>query len=147
MVLKRLLLSGYLGFIVFIALSLLFGQTGLIGFKDINEYKGFLQDNIDELIEINRNLTSDLKALSTSPETLKLYAREFGYFEKNEEVVKIQGAPEVNRYFKLGSLLKRNDVPNGPSPLLHIIGFTVAFISFGLSFFFMRKQKHAHFPE
>jgi cell division protein FtsB len=137
---RRMLGCGYLGFAVFIVLSLFFGKGGLVNFRDDLEYKARLEANIGELKEINQNLSLELQAVSASPDTIKVFARDYGYFEKNEEVIKIQGAPETKNYYKLGSLLKRNPASGEPGALFHVIGLAGAFVAFAFSLTLVRRR-------
>jgi cell division protein FtsB len=141
---RRVLGCSYLGFSLFILLSLFFGKSGLVRLSDQAEYKARLEANIRNLKEINQSLTLELKDLSASPDTIRLYARDYGYFGKNEEVIKIQGAPAVRRPYKLGSLLKRTDSGGETNPLFHIIGISAALISFAFSLPLLRRQPHGH---
>jgi cell division protein FtsB len=140
MIVRRILGSCYLGFALFIVLSLFFGKGGLVNFRDNLEYKACLQANIEELEAINQTLALELKALSASPDTIKVAARDYGYFEKNEEVIKIQGAPEMKKYYKLGSLLKRNQENGGSGPVFHIIGLAGAAVAFAFSLTLLRRR-------
>jgi cell division protein FtsB len=135
----------YLGFSLFIVLSLLFGKSGLMRFNEQREYQARLEANIENLREINTALTLELKDFSASPDTIRLAARDYGYFGKNEEVIKIQGAPETKKHYKLGSLLKRSAEPGETSPLFHIIGFTAAAVAFAFSLPLLRRRTHGHF--
>ena len=141
---RRILGCSYLGFSLFILLSLFFGKSGLLRLSEQEEYKARLQANIENLKEINHSLTLELKDVSTSPDTIRLYARDYGYFGKNEEVIKIQGAPSVRKLYKLGSLLKRTDGSGEMNPLFHIIGFAAAAIAFAFSLPLLRRQIHGH---
>jgi hypothetical protein len=129
---------------MFIAFSLVFGKGGLLDARDLALYRSYLAANIEDLKEINQNLTLDLKDLSTSPDTLKLFARDYGYYEKNEEVIKIAGAPETKHYYKLGSLLKRNPDSSVPNPVFHIIALGIGFISFTVMLILSRKRNTAN---
>ena len=142
MMFRRILLSGYIGFLVFITLSLFFAQGGLLEARDLSFYKSYLEKNIEDLKEINQDLTQELKALSTSPDTLKLHARDYGYYEKDERVIKVQGAPQGRQYYKLGTLLKRNSTPPAPNPAFHLTGIGVALTAFVLLTLRHRKQRY-----
>ena len=142
MIMRRILGCSYLGFSLFILLSLFFGKSGLVRLGEQAEYKDRLEANLRNLKEINQSLTLELKDLSASPDTIRLYARDYGYFGKNEEVIKIQGAPEIRKLYKLGSLLKRTDEENDTGPLFHIIGFSAAAVAFAFSLPLLRRQHH-----
>jgi cell division protein FtsB len=144
MVMRRILGCSYLGFSLFILLSLFFGKNGLLRITDQEEYKARLEANIENLKEINQSLSLELKDVSASPDTIRLYARDYGYFGKNEEVIKIQGAPEIRKFYKLGSLLKRTDGGGGTSPLFHIIGFAAAAAAFAFSLPLLRRRTHGY---
>ncbi len=130
---RRILASSYFGFAVFIVLSLFFGKGGLANFKSDLEYKARLETNIRDLEQINRNLSLELKAVSASPDTLKVFAREYGYYDGNEEVIKIQGAPAMKTYSQVGSLLKRNPDHGEPGALFHVIGLAGAVVAFAFA--------------
>src|SRR3972149_6511993 len=141
MIFRHILASAYIGFFIFILLTLIFGNGGLLDSRNLSVFKSRLESNIGELKEINENLTLELKALSTSPDTLKVYAREYGYFEKEEKVLKIEGAPTPAHYYKLGSLLKRNAKEEAFNPVFHVIGIAAALLSFFVSVFLASKKR------
>lgn len=143
MVFRQILISSYIGFSLFIVLTIVFGSGGLFDTRDISRYKLQLEENITELREINQGLTQELKALSTSPDTIKMYARDYGYYETNEEVIKIAGAPQPRRYYRLGSLLRRNIAVGEQNPVFHIIGFAAALVSFGAGLVIARRSQAA----
>lgn len=130
MTLKLIAGSLYLGFVVFVLLNLLWGAGGLWDIQDLLAYQEELTANIHDLKEINADLSRELKALSSSPDTLKLYARSYGYFAPDEYVVKIQNQEENYKSYRLGSLLKKNFQASSPNPIFQLISLTVAVISF-----------------
>jgi cell division protein FtsB len=142
MIIRRILGCSYLGFTLFILLSLFFGKSGFLGISGQQEYKTKLAANIENLKEINHALTLELKDVSSSPDTIRLYARDYGYFGRNEEVIKIQGAPSLRRLYKLGSLLKRMESTGEINPLFHIIGFSAAAVAFAFSLPLLRRHPH-----
>jgi cell division protein FtsB len=145
MIVRRILGCLYFGFALFIVLSLFFGKGGLVSFKGDLEYKARLEANIEDLKQINQNLSLELKSVSASPDTIRVFARDYGYYAKNEEVIKIQGAPDIKNSYRLGSLLKRNPDTTGPGALYHIIGLIGAVVAFAFSLTLMRKPgRHAY---
>jgi len=130
MTLKLVVGSLYIGFIIFVLLNLLWGAGGLWDIQDLLVYQEELRANISDLKDINAELTRELKALSSSPDTLKLYARSYGYFAPNEYVVKIQNQEENYKSYRLGSILKKNFQASSPNPIFQLISLTVAVISF-----------------
>ncbi|MBN2353463.1 MAG: septum formation initiator family protein [Spirochaetales bacterium] len=144
MIVRRILSCCYFGFAVYIVLSLFFGRGGLANFKVDLDYKARLEANIRGLQEINRNLSLELKAVRASPDTIKVFARDYGYYAKNEEVIKIQGAPARKNYSQLGSLLKRNPEHDQTGALFHVIGLAGAAVAFAFSMALMRPRPHDH---
>ncbi len=146
MVVRRVLGCCYFGFAVFILLSLFFGRGGLANFKVDLDYKARLEANIRDLENINRNLSLELKAVSASPDTIKVFARDYGYYAKNEDVIKIQGAPERKNYNQLGSLLKRNPERDETGVLFHVLGLAGAVVAFAFATALTRPRPHDRLP-
>ena len=134
MIKKRLFFALYIGFLVYILLTLIFGTSGLLSYMHLEQYQLSLQNNLIELQEIYHSLRQDLRAFHSNPQTIKQYSHELGYFAQDENVIRIMGIIPLKSYYKVGTILRRNQKSSHNSPLFHIIGLAVFGLVFLLSY-------------
>ncbi|MBN1409829.1 MAG: septum formation initiator family protein [Spirochaetales bacterium] len=128
MKLFNLIVSIYLSVILSALLVFFFGEQGLIEYNDLSEKKRLLSMNIEKLKEKNQILISKLNELNTNSETIKLLARELGYYGKNEDLIRIQGYKPQKTYYNAGSIIKINLRPVERNFILKIISLLISLI-------------------
>ncbi|RPJ06330.1 MAG: septum formation initiator family protein [Spirochaetaceae bacterium] len=141
MVFKRILFSAYTGFAVAMFASLLFGRGGIFDHTRLSEYQITLEQNLTELKTINQDLASDLKNLSSNPETLRQQARSLGYYGEDERVIRIQGVTLHNTTKQIGSVLRRNDLDKAQPVIFHIVGITAGIAAFAVWTWLSRRHE------
>ncbi|MEW5814339.1 MAG: septum formation initiator family protein [Spirochaetota bacterium] len=129
----RLFFSIYAGFLVYSLLIFVGGNTGILAMKKILQNRAEIQNNIEELEKINRQLASRLESLRSDTRLLKLYARELGYFDKNEKIVKISGYRSQGSFYAVGRLLKEEAENPSLKPAFRSIAVAVGITFFILS--------------
>ena len=124
MILKRTLLSLYLGFILFSVLNFFWGNSGLFSFRAIEKSKQGLEENLQSLEEINERHNHELDVLRKNPEIIRLYARELGYYKEGETVVKLEGYSPKKQSYEVGKIIKVEFKSRDNRFLLQVIGFS-----------------------
>ncbi|MBN2656180.1 MAG: septum formation initiator family protein [Spirochaetales bacterium] len=120
------LFSLLIGLSVYSVLIFAKGDTGLSAMEQAESYKNLLSENLDEIREINRELTVDFDALSSDEELIKLKARALGYYEAADHLVHIVNwNPDANEY-KPGFIVKRDYKINVDEKPFRILGLTGA---------------------
>ena len=99
------------GFIAAAALNYVFGSVGLQEYRRLLTYRQVLQDNIEDLERTNGELLSEVQALGSDPERLRLQARELGYFREGERVLRISRDPGRRSGYTVGRVLRRKAKP------------------------------------
>jgi hypothetical protein len=120
--------------------SLFFGTGGIVDYIQLQNYQKVLGENIEELQKIHQNLAIDLRDLSSNPDTIRQKARALGYYEEGEQVLRIEGLKMHRETKSIGSILRRNVVSSGQNPVFHIIGLSIALLTF-VFFTFLHKRK------
>lgn len=86
---KKILYSTYIGFIIFSIITLFSGSVGLSNMKALNYFKATLMNHVDDLEMKSIKLDDEITRLSTDVDRLKLAARPLGYVEQGQSVIKI----------------------------------------------------------
>jgi hypothetical protein len=140
-----LLIPLYAGFLTYMCLNLVWGQTGLVTLGKLDSYRSALSQNLEDLERIYGGLFNEVKALSGNQEVIRLHARELGYFYKNEKVLKFQGMAPKKSFYRVGSVLELNLQNDDPRPAFLLAAALVAALLAAALFLFNRSS-HAHLP-
>ena len=98
----------YAGLIVTFGYAFILGEAGLVNYQDLLLRRQVLEENIEGLREINHSLSEELSNLATDSETIRLIARDLGYYRADERVVEVVGIPTQTYSQTVGSLVKRS---------------------------------------
>ena len=86
---KKILISIYVGFSIYCTISLISGPVGFNNMTSLNYFKTNLQEHV-ELLEIKGlKLNDEINRLSNDTERLIIAARPLGYVEKKQQMIKI----------------------------------------------------------
>ncbi len=96
-----------LGCIACLFLLFFFGTGGRMDYRNLLAYRFRLEANIDDLQETNGKLLDELEALGSDPERIVLQARELGYFQEGEKVIRIEGSTAGKNRYTVGTILSR----------------------------------------
>ena len=89
----RLFYCTVAGLVIAIALSFLFGASGLFNYYDLRAYEAHVADGIAALQSRHGSLQQRVAVLRDNPEALRLLARETGYFRAGETVIEVGPVP------------------------------------------------------
>jgi len=124
----RILVYIILSFVVASLLFLLFGSGGVADYRRLLGYRAAVQENIDELERINRDLLAEVRALGSDAERLRLQARELGYFREGERVIRISGRERGKNYYTVGTILRRKPKPPRADWPFRAVGLALPFL-------------------
>lgn len=136
----------WIGVLIYVSLSLLFGAKGLSAHLQLENELKKQEANMEELININRELGNAVNSLLYDKDTLAVYARGQGYASEEERFVRIVGlgVSKKSRTYA-GDVVAAFAPQYTPDRILRIIalcaGFTI-FICIALSDFrkFLRER-------
>ncbi len=141
MKISRLIYSTFIGFTLYLSLLLIYGETGLSAIKKVESYKELLNLNLNEIQEINEELTVEFNSLSSDNELIKLKARALGYFAREDHIVHISNwNPDINCY-NPGHVFKEEYLTEINYNKFRICGFSVSFIVYIFLFLINQRRK------
>ncbi len=104
--LLRPVLCVYLGLVLSIAYTTVFGPLGVRERIELERSARALDENLAALERINKELTEELRSLSSDPETVALLARDLGYYKPGEHRVAVEGVPQRGEGRTIGQLVR-----------------------------------------
>ncbi len=137
----RIIISVYVGIVTYCVLLFFFGTAGLFAMKDLEKQKQVLSDNIEDLKAINRSLSDKFEALRSDRETLKLKARELGYYGEGEKVIHISGYSAPKTFYPVGRLVKLSEPGTNPEPYFRAAGLSTAILIYILQRLLLRGNR------
>lgn len=99
--------------------------TVAIAMDRMQDHREALQRNVETLKEINRHLQEEFDALSTSPDLIRLYARDLGLYAPGERVIRLQGTEERSTFYEVGAVVTGTDPPQAPRLAFLLAGLAV----------------------
>ena len=97
----------FAGTLVYVVLSLCFGQNSLRCYSQMEEQKRIVSKQKAEIQSINTELTLELSALKNDKAVIAAYARKMDYVSDGEQLVKITGLkPYQNTLYDTGSVIR-----------------------------------------
>ncbi|SIQ71957.1 Cell division protein FtsB [Alkalispirochaeta americana] len=115
-----------LGLGAYLLLELVFGQSGLIAYRAMEEARRQTNLEMKELQEQTSALERYVRLLTTDAETIRLEARDIGYVGDDEFVLRVEGRDARLRHrYQPG--LRPSPLPRirDNRPLFRSVGFTV----------------------
>lgn len=88
---SKVLLAIWTAIAVYSISAFFFGTKGVIAMNTLLAERDRLQNNMEQLQNINKELDGSMDALRYDPDLLSLYARELGYGQKDERFIRIVG--------------------------------------------------------
>jgi cell division protein FtsB len=101
-----MLAAACLGTIVYVTVSLLGGQNGILAENQLREQKRQISARTAQIGKITDELSLEYTALKNDKDLIAAYARKLDYIGENEKLVKIRGLePYRNNRYDAGSVL------------------------------------------
>ena len=145
----RLLVSAYVGLLVYLILIFFFGSTGRFAFSELESYEIVLRANIQKLETLGTALDSSIEALQSDRDRVVLEARKLLYLGGREGVIHVAGYDAHARSVSPGGLLVRKEEKEyKPEPFLRGLAACIAVATFiFLGFFPETTRLVKFFPE
>lgn len=100
----------FVGTLVYVIMSLGFGQNSLKCYSQMEEQKRIVSKQKAEIQNINTELSLELSALKNDKAVIAAYARKMDYVSDGEQLVKITGLkPYQNALYDTGSVVRHEE--------------------------------------
>ncbi|MBN1698165.1 MAG: septum formation initiator family protein [Spirochaetales bacterium] len=142
MKLSHIVLIIYLGLIIGSLLIFFLGDEGWYQYKVLLNHEEKLKKNLEHLKQTHSDLSRQLEALRTSPEVIRLLARELGYYRPDETVININGSRPTHNFYEVGKLLKRIPSSKNRNLILRIIGIALSTLCVLLFVLLKKRKRH-----
>ena len=96
----------YLGFTLSSLLVCFLGSSGWKSYRSLEREAERLRANVKTLRQVNVHLTERLQSLESRPETVRLLARDLGYFAPGEQVIHIDTYGVRPTFYRVGTLVR-----------------------------------------
>ena len=132
-----MLAAVYIAFMTYGVELYVWGDHGILAYKDLAVYKQRLVQNIEELKRTGANLRREAESLQYSAETVALYARKLGYFDSDERHLRVEGMKLQKDYFVVGELVK----PYSRSEIDRTVFRIIALLAGGIGYIMLRLRR------
>lgn len=96
----------FIGTLVYVSMSLFFGQNSISSYKKLEEQKRIVSKQKMEIQNINNELKMECSALADDPARIAAYARKLDYVRDNEKLIKVTGLkPYQNVIYDTGTVV------------------------------------------
>ncbi len=129
-----------ISFILCTMLLLVWGESGVRAYRQLQEYSLRLQNNIKGLERTNSDLLTELDALGHDPEAIALKARELGFMKEDEQLIRIEGYGSASTHYTVGRILRRSRRPENRDNLIKLFALVLPFLLYLLSLIGRRES-------
>jgi cell division protein FtsB len=127
----KVLVAVCLGTAVYVFVSLFGGQDGLWATRQLAAQRQQINAWTNDIITINRELSVEYTALKQDPDIIAAYARNLGYVNNTEKLVKISGlSPRGQVLYDTGTVLRRDEIVFFPEWVCKLSGIVVGALAF-----------------
>ena len=119
----------FAGTLVYVVLSLCFGQNSFKCYSQMEEQKRIVSKQKAEIQSINTELSLELAALKNDRAVIAAYARKMDYVTDGEKLVKITGLkPHQNTLYDTGTVVRHEEPDFVSEKLCKLGGIVAAFV-------------------
>ena len=130
MIHSKVLVSAFLGTLVYAVLVLYGGQNGIKSYNDLYEQKKIVARATTKMEFLNNDLTLESKALQKDKEVIAAYARQLGYVFPGEKLVRINGLSQYqSSLYDVGTVQKHSEGTYLSEQFCKFIGFSFFTVS------------------
>jgi len=115
-------------YFVYMVLNLV---TVTVEMDRMQAHRQVLQNNVETLQEINGVLRAELAALSSSPDLIRLYARELSLYAPGERVLRLQGLDGQEPFYRAGMVVPPLNRPRGSRLVFLLVGIAFGGMLYG----------------
>ncbi len=133
----------FVGTLVYVIMSLGFGQNSLKCYSQMEEQKRIVSKQKAEIQSINTELSLELTALKNDKAVIAAYARKMDYVSDGEQLVKITGLkPYQNALYDTGTVVRHEEPDYVSEKLCKMCGLCAAmFVLLIMLIFDFKKGK------
>jgi len=123
---RRLLPILLLVFVLASALIYLFGDSGLVAYRNLESYRRSLAANVESLQKRNAGLSSELTSIRSDPDRLVVMARDVGLYRPGDKVVRLEGVPGRAAHYDVGDMLSMRKAADTRSATVKVVATSLA---------------------
>lgn len=127
---SRIIISLYIGYVVYSLLTLVYGQSGLTALGELRAYSEKLVRNLEEIQETNRRLHTEIGLLRSEAEYIRLESRRIGYFEPDEGIIHIEDYENRKNHYAVGKIIRWEISQDARKKLFRSLGLASALLMF-----------------
>ena len=136
----------FAGTLVYIIMSLSFGQNSLKCYSQMEEQKRIVSKQKAEIQNINTELQLELYALKNDKAVIAAYARKMDYVIDDEKLIKITGLkPYQNQIYDTGKVIRHQEPEYVSEKLCKCCGIVAAFVVLLIMLIFDVKKGNVSF--
>jgi cell division protein FtsB len=136
----------FVGTLVYVILSLSFGQNSLKCYSQMEEQKRIVSKQKAEIQSINSELNLELSALKNDKAVIAAYARKMDYVSDGEQLVKITGLkPYQNALYDTGTVVRHVEPEYVSEKLCKMCGLCAAMFVLLIMLIFDFKKGNVSF--
>ena len=136
----------FVGTLVYVIMSLSFGQNSLRCYSKMEEQKRIVSKQKAEIQSINTELSLELSALKNDKAVIAAYARKMDYVSDGEQLVKITGLkPYQNALYDTGTVVRHEEPDHVSEKLCKMCGLCAALLVLLLMLIFDFKKGYLSF--
>jgi cell division protein FtsB len=140
----RFLTAFFAGVLMFVLLSVFFGPEGLWAMEQLDKQRYTLYENMQNLQRLNDDLSIRLTALTVDSDVIASYARDLGYVNDGEYLVKLTGLENVSVYtLETGDPIKAASLISLPDWFCKLAGVIFGFAVFLILSLLVKPGKKA----
>ncbi len=132
----------YLGLVLSIAYTTVFGPAGAREYLQAEGRARALEENLAALERINKELSEELRSLSSDPETITLLARDLGYYRRGDRRVAVPGLPLRVEGRTVGRLVTSDQEESGREGTLRLTLFVLPLAAYAMLRLVGRVRNH-----
>ena len=131
----------FVGTLVYVIMSLSFGQNSLRCYSKMEEQKRIVSKQKAEIQSINTELSLELSALKNDKAVIAAYARKMDYVSDGEQLVKITGLkPYQNALYDTGTVVRHEEPEYVSEKLCKMCGLCAALLVLLLMLIFLQMH-------
>ena len=136
----------FVGTLVYVIMSLGFGQNSLKCYSQMEEQKRIVSKQKAEIQSINTELSLELTALKNDKAVIAAYARKMDYVSDGEQLVKITGLkPYQNALYDTGSVIRHVEPEYVSEKLCKMCGICAAMFVLLIMLIYEKKKGQISF--
>ena len=127
----------FVGTLVYVLLSVIWGANGILATQHMEEQKTILRLNKISLQNTNQELSLEVNALTNDKTVIAAYARKLDYVSDGEKLLKITGLPKSEQpLYDAGTIIKHEEPVYLSEILIKTISLFLSLLTFILIFLF-----------